>query len=208
MISRFSSTCTSIPNQMCTAFTLRAVVGFGAWKFTLGSNNDPLIFEEEECTPAPIRSKGLIYAWYLNQRFADSSNLRRHMDIHTGRASHKCTECGKCFSRNSTLHEHVRAFHSGENPNKCTECGKYFANPSSLRRHIRSIHSAKNLINVWNVVNAFLTFPRCVNTSTPFTVVGIRINVRNAANSLLTLLHCADGMTEMYGMWRMLCSPF
>ncbi|GIY85797.1 hypothetical protein CEXT_798441 [Caerostris extrusa] len=92
------------------------------------------------------------------------------MDIHTGRTSNKCTECGKCLSQSSTLLRHVRAFHSGENSNKCTEwantlltllhwadtsaaftlpknhikcteCGQCFPRRDKLRDHVRRMHT-------------------------------------------------------------------
>ncbi|GIY05203.1 hypothetical protein CEXT_672301 [Caerostris extrusa] len=108
------------------------------------------------------------------------------MDIHTGRTSNKCTECGKCLSQSSTLLRHVRAFHSGENSNKCTECGKYFANPSSLGGHIRSVHTAENHINVLNVVNAFLAVTICAITSSGCTLTVDSINLRSGINALFS----------------------
>ncbi|KAM5291965.1 zinc finger protein 445-like [Ctenodactylus gundi] len=49
---------------------------------------------------------------------------------------HKCSLCGKVFSKTSQLISHKR-FHTRERPFKCRECGKTFRWTSNLARHMK-----------------------------------------------------------------------
>uniref|UniRef100_A0A673TAX0 Zinc finger protein 445 n=1 Tax=Suricata suricatta TaxID=37032 RepID=A0A673TAX0_SURSU len=57
--------------------------------------------------------------------------------IPTGKKCHKCSTCGKTFSKSSQLISHKR-FHTRERPFKCRECGKTFRWSSNLARHMKN----------------------------------------------------------------------
>ncbi|XP_041532950.1 zinc finger protein 445 isoform X3 [Microtus oregoni] len=50
---------------------------------------------------------------------------------------HKCSVCGKTFSKHSHLTSH-RRFHTRERPFKCEVCGKTFRWSSNLARHVKN----------------------------------------------------------------------
>lgn len=73
---------------------------------------------------------------YCNKMFTRSSNLTKHLNIHTKERSFKCNECDKTFLHAFALTRHQRV-HTGEKPYKCVHCGKYFSDPSTRNRHAK-----------------------------------------------------------------------
>lgn len=67
------------------------------------------------------------------QKFAKTTGLTKHMDIHMNNRRHKCKYCSKKFFDAGTLHKHVDR-HEGV-LYKCEFCGKQYTSRQNLKSH-------------------------------------------------------------------------
>ncbi|XP_035205650.1 zinc finger protein 117-like, partial [Stegodyphus dumicola] len=77
-----------------------------------------------------------------NKAFAQKSDLKRHILIHTGLKCHVCDVCNKSFTHKFHLNKHL-LLHTGERPHVCEEgslvcevCKKSFTQKSALKQHL------------------------------------------------------------------------
>jgi len=93
----------------------------------------PLRHEMDPRKPHPCNTCGKF--------FSHASDLKRHIQIHTGEKPYSCDTCEKKFVQVSDLNRH-QAIHSEEKPYACSICGKTFGHKNYVKKHER-IHNGE-----------------------------------------------------------------
>ncbi|KAF8383165.1 hypothetical protein PRIPAC_72307, partial [Pristionchus pacificus] len=81
--------------------------------------------------------------------FRNASNLRHHMNIHTGNYRFKCTICTTGFNSRGILKKHMENHEKGiehyfnYNTKTCPYCSKKFRADNHLSKHIQQFHEGK-----------------------------------------------------------------
>ncbi|KAJ7992078.1 hypothetical protein DPEC_G00274830 [Dallia pectoralis] len=82
-----------------------------------------------------------LFCHFCGQCFNWTSNLKRHMMIHTGERPYRCGDCGKGFRSSDCLTKH-RRIHTGDKPFPCPVCRRGFNRRDNLKVHMR-IHTGE-----------------------------------------------------------------
>lgn len=102
----------------------------------LGENETEL--QNHDCDP----SNDSLICNVCGKMFGNSSQLSRHLKIHSSLKPHACMLCGKGFSRAEQLTNHMN-MHTGLKPHVCDICSKGFNQISNLKDHMRTHNGDK-----------------------------------------------------------------
>lgn len=105
---------------------------------------------------------------YCDSTFADRSNLRKHILIHTGEKKYKCEVCQKSFTQIGNLNKH-KVIHSGKKAFKCDVCDSAYTQNGTLQIHKRT-HTGEKPYKCGGCDSAFimkahLNQHRCISSA-------------------------------------------
>ncbi|KAK8746981.1 hypothetical protein OTU49_016930 [Cherax quadricarinatus] len=119
----------------------------------------PPVIPEPPVTPKPSKPRTRptngerVPCGECGKTFSCNANLRDHMRLHTGERPFICSECGMSFAQRSNWRLHKRV-HTGERPYMCGICGKTFSRSSHLPGHMR-VHTGERPYTCDRCQNSF-----------------------------------------------------
>uniref|UniRef100_A0A8C2XNR3 Si:ch211-79k12.2 n=1 Tax=Cyclopterus lumpus TaxID=8103 RepID=A0A8C2XNR3_CYCLU len=102
---------------------------------TCGQTSQPALLQHQRSEHAQ-KPPGFLCT-ECGRAFNSHSNLRIHLNVHTGARPYTCSDCGKSFSQSGALKIH-RRIHTGERPYSCGFCGRGFPHLAGVRAHQRT----------------------------------------------------------------------
>lgn len=103
-------------------------------------------FKTSNCLKNHMRlhSNIFFYCDLCPSKFKGKHELRCHVDaIHLMKKDYKCHLCGKAFSRDKTLRQHI-IYHNNQRNVACEICGFKTINRPKLQRHMKSHTGERN----------------------------------------------------------------
>ncbi|XP_032677981.1 zinc finger protein 135-like [Odontomachus brunneus] len=90
--------------------------------------------------------------------FSENHRLKQHMMTHTGDRPFDCHICNKAFSRRTAYRQHL-LIHTGKRPYVCDICGKSFTQKPGLICHRKShpgVHPPLPVVYIDHILNDFM----------------------------------------------------
>ena len=98
--------------------------------------------DDEPCDGMPTAAERSYICFICTKMFSRSSDLMRHVQIHTGERRHACDACGKRFTQRGDLRRHMLT-HGGGGGHRCEICERRFSQRCDVTRHMRRHSGAK-----------------------------------------------------------------
>ncbi|KOX80615.1 hypothetical protein WN51_05470 [Melipona quadrifasciata] len=90
--------------------------------------------------------------------FTENHRLKQHMMTHTGDRPYDCHICGKAFARRTAYRQHL-LIHTGKRPYICDICGKTFTQKPGLICHRKShpgVHPPLPVVHIEHILSDFM----------------------------------------------------
>ncbi|XP_076288005.1 uncharacterized protein LOC143212765 isoform X8 [Lasioglossum baleicum] len=90
--------------------------------------------------------------------FTENHRLKQHMMTHTGDRPYACHICGKAFARRTAYRQHL-LIHTGKRPYICDICGKTFTQKPGLICHRKShpgVHPPLPVVHIEHILSDFM----------------------------------------------------